>query len=850
MRTWIRPISGGLTLLLVFLWGLGPMVSVLQASDFDEGFASYARGEMSLGEVEGRRKAQAAESAGRLRVASFATLDAPRSPIAAGPLEDETAASSETKNPVKRLADWVMAIPKRSARAIGGWKTDDFDEIEKHLDDAPVKPYVGNAAQREAESDIWRPIRVTAQAEANTIQGVAERIIAFNGVKALTGAGAGAAFSKTILAKSTKLLGTLSSAQKQALMKTASSGTLGQSLGAAVAGKASLLGRILKDKNGNNIYLTVLAAGLVSTFFNDGLDMGTLKDHLVSLDNVQSYRTVGENLVCTPLTAVAYYHMNNGASAVFNKIYNKAATSGALGGLLQGAERSVNALGASMAKTVSADKVVKAQQFAKSANALGLPGVGSATQMSLRGLLQSTFIGAAFGTGIYFAMDAIWRVCTGFADTVAIGGSRQKVYAKYDLWYTHVQRTGNRFRDAVEERMQAMESLVSDYRKFPMTRFLGNFMRFVGGYLGAVLASAIVVPTGPLAFGMAILTSAIVSEGGGAFGKWIGAKFDTREGKYARQLEKNTKNIFETAKKIDVAPESSKALLAKLAEIDEARRALGVRSKADLKKAQAENGPEYRKLAALSAEYDGMRKSHEARMADMAAARAKDYERLVKGSQVNYRIHFVRHLDDVQLVKKGDYVHMVISGDVGEAVDKKAMPKWDVIDARGHRGVWDYRSNKMVDVGKVSENNGNRILFIDGDQIGRDGEGALKNDDAGQVKVSTNGIVFEKSSDGEWSVKGYSGEYDVVCRHTGERYSWDGKRYVPAALKRKAEAAAAVVAAGTAPSEEEAQAPGLSAGEGRQKAPVLSALGDLARLSKTNGATSTLRLQRALFDGR
>jgi len=148
-------------------------------------------------------------------------------------------------------------------------------------------------------------------------------------------------------------------------------------------------------------------------------------------------------------------------------------------------------------------------------------------------------------------------------------------------------------------------------------------------------------------------------------------------------------------------------------------------------------------------------------------------------------------------------------------------------------------TNRILDVGQFSENNGNRILFIDSSSIDVSGDGALVNREDGKVRITKDGIVFERMASGQWSVKGYGGEYDVVCRDTGKRYAWTGKQYVAA---EKVMAANEKAGAGKPAPEDviplETKAP--------EKHPLVTALRDLSRLSRANGSTQTLRLQRAL----
>lgn len=845
-----RGMSAGLAFLLL----ANPVLAAATtATTYDETLARYLRGEASLGEVEEARRAFQRESIER-SVATQApdagegedrgsrrSASAPRAPEGA----------AEDPSTLGKIAAWVRDIPKRFTRR---FVADDKgferpEDIEKHIDTSVVKAYTANAAQREADSTWVRPVKVTAKNELNKVQSVIERVVGFGGMAALAKALSGDRQAQQAVQTATKVVAKLGAAEKQTLIQGLSKSGLGKQISQLIGGKpTSAFGKVVKDQFGNNLILAVAASGLVSAFLNDGLDLDTLKDHLVALNAVESRRTHRENLIALPLETIAFYHMDRGATSLFNSLWTKVTSgTGGLAGWLTRSERAISAFGQSIVKTPPPHLAAKAAELTKTASSLGLPGVSGATALTLRGAAEAMFKAGTLGLVGIPLINGGWKVVMGFPEGMVIGGNRGKTYARYDLFYNYYQRTGSKVKDAVEERRMALNTFIDDHRKFPASHFLNYFARMAGGYMGAVVASTLLAPTGILGFGAALVVSAIFSEGLGALGTWLGAKMDTSPRFYRRLYKNNAEDIFESAAAMGVDLPEKRDALATLAELDRARARLRIRSRADLARVQAAGGPAVQELEALAARYADKKQAYMRAMADLADDRANDWERLMKVSQVNHRIHFVRAFEDITLEQRDDgYTWIVCPG-----FEAKASPRYDFVDAEGRRGVWDYKTNRILDVGFVSHNNGKRITFLDDESVDvKDGVMAVGYDpetSKGEVVVTKDGIIMERGPKREWLLRGYGGEYDIVLRTSGRRFAWDDTRFVEVGTRAHEKLAAGIAEKAVKDAKAQAFSDELKGDlvaktqSRRRRGDVDAALIDLGRLARAKGASSSER---------
>lgn len=794
LRTLGRWLAGGLALQLT----LQPAIAAAQAPRaYDQVYARYLRGDASLGEVEAARRSfnlEALEAAQPQILPAVDDLEASRqdvSPAALGAIAGATAAATaaaEARQPgtLTKIASWVKDIPARTVRR---WKGESqgfqtAEEANEFIENSKVPAYTANATQREAESDWKRPVLVTAQAEVNKVQAVIERVVAFGGITALTKAAGGDAASQKVIQQATQVVAKMTPAQKAQLASGLGGASgLGTMIRKMISGKpTSMLGRIVKDDFGNNILIAVAASGIVSAFLNDGLDLDTLKDKLVALNAIQSNRSRREDLMLQPLEAVAYLHMDKGASKAFQSLWSRATSgSGRLAQMLTGADEALTKFGSRFVKAPPAHLAEKAAAFGRQASSLGLPGVSGATSLSLAGMAEATFKAGTVGLiGMPLIMTG-WRAIGGLKEGHYIGGSRDRIFARYDLYDTYYQRTGDRFKDALQERRVALLNLFEGYKKFPWTNALDYFFRFVGGYTGAVIASSIVAPVGIASFAVSLIVSAVFAEGGVALGKWLGAKLDTSGKFYERIRRANTEKIFQQQLADGTAVAEREAAMRALAELDKYRAALGVRNGKDLARVMEAGGGNAAELERLAQAYQEAKRIYVSQVAAKADEAAGGIEKLVRSSQANDRVKYVRSFDEVKLVQKGTYVQMQVGDE-----SFYASPRYDIVTAEGRRGVWDYKTNRVIDVGSVHTNNGNRITFLDdAGVVAKDGVLQAKDKSelekaAGNAFISNNGIVLEKGKKGEWLVRGYGGEYDIVLRDSGRRFKWDGQRYVEA----------------------------------------------------------------------
>lgn len=786
----------------------------LSASDFDQVYARYVRGEISLAEVEEARKAfqklsveQAVVRApssgdGESLVARDGVLQGTGDgTITGGPLP-EAGAAGEAPPPagkagtLGKIASWIRDIPRRTVRRFfPGDRIEDVAQGTHDIDNSPVPAYTANAAQREADSDWKRPVTVTAKAEINKVQSVLERVIGFGGLAALAKALAGDKTAIKAVNAASAAVKKMTPSQRATLTRTLSKTPIKAQIAQFIGGKpTSGLGKIVKDQFGNNMILAVAASTLAGVLLNDGLDLDTLKDNLVALNAIESRRTVRENLIGIPLETVAFYHMDRFAGSVFDKLWTRVSSgAGGIAGWVNATEKVVTRFGDKIVKHPPTHLAAKAAELGRSASSLGLPGVTGATQLTLRGAAEGLFKAGTLGVIGIPLINGAWKVVLGHAEGMYLGGNRSKVFARYDLHDTYFQRTGNKFKDAVEERKWATLNFIENHEKFPFTNFLNYFFRMAGGYVGAVVASSLFAPVSLPTFGAALVVSAIFSEGGVAIGNWLGAKLDTSPAFYRRLRKKNARRVHELALDMDLdLPERRRAMRA-LAALDRARSRMGIRSNAQVAAVMEAGGPPARELTALAAEYRREKEALHVRIAEVADQRADDYEALMKVSQVNGRIKFVESFDKIRISQKDGYSWIETPGFSG-----KAMPRYDFVTADGRRGVWDYRTNRVIDVGVIREQNGNRIAFLDDAGVKvRDGVLVVLDDPennadapAGTAAVSKNGVILEKGPKGEWLARGYGGEYDIVLRESGRRFAWDGERFNEVTSEVRAAAAA------------------------------------------------------------
>jgi len=847
MMVTVRVLYRATAIMLVWLMLSQPLLaagsrgSSVSPESISELYQRYARGEISLSELEAARARRTETLRDDVRVG-----------VAPGPAEPSVSPEKEKAGFLSNIGHWVADIPSRMKRRfVNSDDITDIDEAIEFLDTAPVKPYYGNAAQREADSDVLRPIKVTALTELQTSQDVLERFLAFNALKVIGGAAQGNSQFQRMLDQAKKVVSRLTPAQRQTLGKSFTSSALGRSLTNTLSKSGVVLGKVVKDKSGQNMVLTAMAAALVGAFFDDGLDLDQLRDNLVALNAIQEGRMNPELMIGGAASAVAYYHMNDAGSLLFNKLYNKAARLPATAGFFRSAEKSVGSLGQSIVKRMTPSQAAEAARLGKAAKGLGLPGVTTGEVLSFRALAENTFKGLGMGMSIKFLMDSTWKLTVGLEDGWYIGGRREKLFVKPDLVHTYFQKTGNKFRDAIEERRVAMMNHLDAYKKFKSTQFLAGFGMYMGGYLGAVLASSLIGASGLVGFGVSLLLSAVVASGFIAFGNWIGAKIDMSKSAFELRRRANEKRLRKMSKRVDVAPAQRRVVETALANLDEVRREAKLRKKTDLKALEKRGGALWGRLVAASREYQEARLLYCERVDGVIASRAEDYEKLIRGSQIGHYIITVDDLSAVRLVKEGDYVKMIVDEGRGMPFKANASPRYDIITTDGRRGVWDYKTNRIVDCGPMGRNNGLRIMFIDDAEVEVSGDNTLQFVKGKNVRTTANGIVFARANTGDWLVKGYGGEYDIVLRGTAQRFAWDGKAFslvpdVPSASGPQAETS------GLGGYLERRRVNGLRrkredarerlADASKTNKIVLDSLRDLARLAKTNGATTAERV--------
>lgn len=786
MVDWKRPTARFLAAWLLLQPGLA--TAALAQGLGEDPLARYTRGEITLHEYESLRRdrLEAKDLDFKLAPAQEILQTDELSPKASDEVVEDLP-GGEDGSRIGAIASWIRNIPKRFVRRFapkkGGYET--ADEAVDAIENAPVPAYTANAAQREADSNWMRPVKVTARKEADTVQTVIERVIGFGGLAALSKALSGDAQAQKTVQTASKLVQNLSASQKQGLLRHFSNSPISKQISGFIGGKpTSAFGKVIKDGFGNNMILAVLAAGTVSHFLNDGLDLDTLKDRLVALNAIEGRRTWRENMIGQPLEAVAYYHMGKATTAVYERIWNSVASGrGGLAAWVQRTEGVLSRVGQSIVRNPPAALADKAAQLGNTAKSLGLPGISSATALTFKGLVEAGFQAGTIGLIGIPAIQFGWKAIMGLPEGMMVGGNRDKIMARYDLHWTQYQRTGNKLKDALEERRIALLNQMEEYQKFPFTNFLSYFAQIFGGYMGAVVASSVVAPVSIPTFGVALIVSAIFSQGGNALGKWIGAKLDTSKRAYRRLQKKSAKQVFEQALEqgVEDIPER-REMIQTLSQIDRLRARLRVRTPKDMARLLSTGSREAQDLKALAATYAQQKEAYLGKVAQVAEARSQDFETLMRVSQVHRNIKYVSDFSDVKILQKGGYTYVQTPTWTG-----KANLRHDYVDAQGNRAVYDQKRDRLIVVGKISQNNGNRITFVDDQgldiQGGKIHSAADPESAKGNIVVTKNGLVLENTINPdtkkkEWLVRGYGGEYDIVLRESGRRFSWDGEAFV------------------------------------------------------------------------
>ena len=455
-----------------------------------------------------------------------------------------------------------------------------------------------------------------------------------------------------------------------------------------------------------------LVAALLERGIYDGLDLNSLRDNVVNLSAICQLHKPQQKLISLPVMMVVSKHAFDALSKVFDRLYFQALKSPTISRM----DKAVALLGNKLFKPNRLGSVA-IKGGADSAKKLGLFDIAGATKLSLQGLTKSMFLGATCGLVLNCVFDIGHHFFMGIPKGVIIGGNRNQTMATPELYDLYYQKTGNKTKDFWENRKTAVSNVIDGYRRWKTARLMGAMGGFVGGYLGSVLAGALICATGPVGLIASIGISAVVAGVGAFFGDWLGAKIDNGEWMYAR------------------------------------KRAAMERS--------------------IRGEIRGMATPGKDINSDIARLVALDIEKLERVGNVRNRIKLVNNLENIKVSNDGDYWNLSIDDKDGTGFNAHASTRYDFVDITGNRGVWDPDTNQIINVGKVRDNNGRHMVFVNSDDMSflKGGGVTGKN-----LRVLSNGIVIKKRGD-KWYVVGNGPEYDIFIRDTGERFTWNGEKF-------------------------------------------------------------------------
>jgi hypothetical protein len=254
---------------------------------------------------------------------------------------------------------------------------------------------------------------------------------------------------------------------------------------------------------------------------------------------------------------------------------------------------------------------------------------------------------------------------------------------------------------------------------------MGAVAGFAGGYVGSVVAGALLVGGGLPAMIGGVMISSVFGGIGSFLGSWATTKFERGEGmkEFRRGLVEN--RLFKALLKMDVYTGGR---------IDQ---------------------PQARKLA---------------------EERSRDMYKLESYGRPYNRLFLVEDFERVELYQAGEYVYMRVDERYGEPFDHEAHIRYVLIDLEGDEGTWDILTNRIYNLGNIQRNSGFGVHYVTDDSTFavRDGLLEAKSSDSG-FRVLSNGVVMTKDDfePDKWVIRGLNVNTDFFLRNKKQRFSWD-----------------------------------------------------------------------------
>jgi len=630
--------------------------------------------------------------------------------------------------------DWLKQYPERLIRRIRPpkKKLDTPSQLEKRFEGVKANTFNGNDSKRDEEVDISRPLKQAGLAVFDGQVQIVRTFLAFQAADLIRKGSKPVAtkafdFARKVLGK----MGVDHVTRVSERIVTSSWGAqLAQNLGA----------KSLKDLafRESNFALMTLVAVLFNSAFYDGLDIDSVRDRVDATSSLVTDYTYGKEI---PGQMIAGELVNRTFYGAFekswNSLYSQALkTKSSWGHLLRNADDAVGAVGQKLFK---ANRVpggaVQGESFGKK---LGLVGVGEGVELSLSGLAGRFVIGAGMATVGTFAIESIGQIIKGTPDRMYLGGDRNNFFTRQELASYLVQRTGNKAKDWWQERALRLKDLWDQKLKWPIRTVMGPTAALIGAYIGSVAAGALFVGGGAGVLIGGTLVSSLFAGLGNFVGNWVATKLDRsktmmsfRRSNYERMIRRE---ILEM--------------------------------------------PSYKDGRLPDTELDRI-----------VTARALDFEKIESTGYAPDRLFLVDRLENVRVYQNGDYLNLHIEDEHGIAFDRYADIRWQFIDLDGWRGAFDIQTQSVINVGKVSENNGRGLVFVDADKASIEGDRLVPSEESG-LYVFDNGIIMVKKTPyaltltpeqrkdpekntADWTVHSHGAAHDIFLRGTGERYAFN-----------------------------------------------------------------------------
>lgn len=650
-----------------------------------------------------------------------------------------------------KAGSWAGDVPGRLFRNAKN-KAVDYtpDQVQDVIDKSTTKTFVGNPTLREENSTILRPIKQITLKVLDGEIGIVQSFLSYKASnflkEAITGKTdnkADGSRAKLAMIKAKEVVGAMTARQLKKVNKAFVGLKIPSNMSKFLKSSPAGLNKFVASEA--NFALMAVIGSFISMGIYDGLDVRTMKDRILALDPIQSNYTVSHSFTSTlvggSINRHFYSFFNNKFDVFYDQLMSskpymktlKESNSGlfkhliskvksSIAGSVQVLDGKSQVLGKKISKAARMGIVPK--QGGKSlASQLGLVGVGSGVEFSLKGLLKSVSTGLAYGIAANVVIDTAIVGIKGRPDTLVVGGNRNKktMYADYNS--NRFQKSQSKIKNWFKERKFALLDLYDQYRKTPVTKLVSSVTGFTGAYLGSVVAGAILVGGGIPAMVGGVMIASLFGGIGSFLGRWGSLKFE--RGKTMKNIRRKfvERRIRKAIKKMDVYTNGDMT---------------------------------------------------ESRVDQLAKDRSQDMYKLEANGKVYNNMFFVKDISDIKVYKGGEFNQLEMTKELGEAFDIEAHIRYNFIDIEGNEGRYDIVDNKLYEVGNIEENNGFDIFFIEDDEkVTVTEDGKLLNE--GNFRVLSNGIVmtladFNKE---KWVIKGINANTDMYLRHAQQRFAWD-----------------------------------------------------------------------------